>query len=62
MCLTLQPHGHHCKGADLGYGCRNNAIPNNKQCTKLRPWCFTMDMFVRWEYCDIPMCKGEPQM
>ena len=62
MCLTLQPHRHNCKDPDLGVACRNPVIRNKKQCTKSKPWCFTMAMTVRWAYCDIPMCKGEPHL
>ena len=25
-------------------------------------WCYTVDPDVRWEYCDVPMCTGEPQI
>uniref|UniRef100_UPI00358E3519 apolipoprotein(a)-like n=1 Tax=Myxine glutinosa TaxID=7769 RepID=UPI00358E3519 len=25
-----------------------------------KPWCYTAAKSIRWEYCDIPQCEGEP--
>ncbi|KAJ8389988.1 hypothetical protein AAFF_G00111490 [Aldrovandia affinis] len=35
--------------------CRN---PDNR----LRPWCFTLDPRVQWEYCDIQVCDSDPHI
>ena len=37
---------------EAGNKCRN---PDN---WSEGPWCYTTDVNVRWELCDIPMCKG----
>ena len=36
---------------DAANNCRN---PDDEQ----RPWCYTTDPYLRWEYCDIPKCEG----
>ena len=33
--------------------CRN---PTNG----LAPWCYTMDRYTQWEFCDVPMCPPPP--
>ena len=25
-----------------------------------RPWCYTLNSTIRWEYCDVPVCSGAP--
>ena len=53
---STYPHQHllHLEGfGELEGGhnyCRN---PGNRG---ERPWCFTTDRDVRWEYCDVPVC------
>ncbi|XP_029470685.1 muscle, skeletal receptor tyrosine-protein kinase isoform X2 [Rhinatrema bivittatum] len=36
--------------SNSGHYCRNPGGEND------RPWCYTMDKNVRWEYCDVPLC------
>ena len=36
---------------DANY-CRN---PDNEP---FGPWCYTTDPYIRWDYCDVPLCKG----
>ena len=35
--------------------CRN---PDNEAA----PWCYTMSIYKRWEFCDIPMCEKDKGM
>ena len=32
--------------------CRNPDVDGD------RPWCYTVNLYSRWEYCDIPMCRN----
>ncbi|XP_071596575.1 plasminogen-like isoform X2 [Heliangelus exortis] len=57
---TQSPHRHGwipgrypCKGLEENY-CRN---PDGEK----RPWCYTLNSSVRWEYCAIPHCDGAEQ-
>ncbi|XP_017669246.1 PREDICTED: plasminogen-like isoform X3 [Lepidothrix coronata] len=57
---TQLPHKHGwipdrypCKGLEENY-CRN---PDGEK----RPWCYTINSSVRWEYCTIPPCDGREQ-
>ncbi|XP_040523873.1 plasminogen [Gallus gallus] len=57
---TQFPHKHGwipgrypCKGLEENY-CRN---PNGEK----RPWCYTINSSVRWEYCAIPQCDWTEQ-
>uniref|UniRef100_A0A8B9TTX2 Kringle domain-containing protein n=1 Tax=Anas platyrhynchos TaxID=8839 RepID=A0A8B9TTX2_ANAPL len=43
------PDRYPCKGLEENY-CRN---PDGEK----RPWCYTSNSSVRWEYCSIPRCK-----
>uniref|UniRef100_A0A8C2Y6Y4 Plasminogen n=1 Tax=Coturnix japonica TaxID=93934 RepID=A0A8C2Y6Y4_COTJA len=47
------PDRYPCKGLEENY-CRN---PNGEK----RPWCYTINSSVRWEYCAIPQCDGTEQ-
>ncbi|OXB59874.1 UNVERIFIED_CONTAM: hypothetical protein H355_015468, partial [Colinus virginianus] len=47
------PDRYPCKGLEENY-CRN---PNGEK----RPWCYTINSSVRWEYCAIPRCDGTEQ-
>ncbi|XP_009484865.1 plasminogen [Pelecanus crispus] len=44
------PDRYPCKGLEENY-CRN---PDGEK----RPWCYTINSSVRWEYCAIPHCDG----
>ncbi|XP_064913636.1 plasminogen isoform X2 [Columba livia] len=44
------PDRYPCKGLEENY-CRN---PDGEK----RPWCYTINSSVRWEYCAIPRCDG----
>ncbi|XP_075604620.1 plasminogen [Balearica regulorum gibbericeps] len=44
------PDRYPCKGLEENY-CRN---PDGEK----RPWCYTINSRVRWEYCAIPHCDG----
>ena len=46
------PHAHDWNNLISNY-CRN---PNPAAAEK--PWCYTTDPDVRWEFCDIPVCTG----
>ncbi|XP_029817474.1 plasminogen [Manacus vitellinus] len=57
---TQLPHKHGwipdrypCKGLEENY-CRN---PDGEK----RPWCYTINSSIRWEYCTIPPCDGREQ-
>ncbi|XP_062576666.1 hepatocyte growth factor-like protein [Saccostrea cucullata] len=45
---SQSPHSHTFPNNPENF-CRN---PDNVQ----RPWCYTTDSSIRWEYCDIPVC------
>uniref|UniRef100_A0A663MT17 Plasminogen n=1 Tax=Athene cunicularia TaxID=194338 RepID=A0A663MT17_ATHCN len=47
------PDRYPCKGLDENY-CRN---PDGEK----KPWCYTTNNSVRWEYCAIPHCDGIEQ-
>ncbi|XP_074719076.1 plasminogen-like isoform X2 [Strix uralensis] len=47
------PDRYPCKGLEENY-CRN---PDGEK----RPWCYTTNNSVRWEYCAIPRCDGTEQ-
>ncbi|XP_040981174.1 plasminogen-like isoform X2 [Aquila chrysaetos chrysaetos] len=47
------PDRYPCKGLEENY-CRN---PGGEK----RPWCYTINSSVRWEYCAIPHCDGTEQ-
>ncbi|XP_040408480.1 plasminogen-like [Cygnus olor] len=47
------PDRYPCKGLEENY-CRN---PDGEK----RPWCYTSNSSVRWEYCSIPRCDGTEQ-
>ncbi|KAM6126679.1 plasminogen-like [Pterocles gutturalis] len=47
------PDRYPCKGLEENY-CRN---PDGEK----RPWCYTMNSSLRWEYCMIPRCGGTEQ-
>ncbi|NXM02463.1 PLMN protein, partial [Tyrannus savana] len=47
------PDRYPCKGLEENY-CRN---PDGEK----RPWCYTINRSVRWEYCTIPPCDGREQ-
>ncbi|KFP33161.1 Plasminogen, partial [Colius striatus] len=47
------PDRYPCKGLEENY-CRN---PDGEK----RPWCYTINSSVRWEYCAIPHCDGIEQ-
>uniref|UniRef100_A0A8C9F7D8 Kringle domain-containing protein n=1 Tax=Pavo cristatus TaxID=9049 RepID=A0A8C9F7D8_PAVCR len=47
------PDRYPCKDLEENY-CRN---PNGEK----RPWCYTINSSVRWEYCTIPQCDGTEQ-
>ncbi|XP_027652786.2 plasminogen-like isoform X4 [Falco peregrinus] len=47
------PDRYPCKGLEENY-CRN---PDGEK----RPWCYTINGNVRWEYCAIPHCDGPEQ-
>ena len=50
---TPHSHGYNWVSADHNY-CRN---PDGSA----RPWCYTTNPAVRWEYCDdIPLCTDPP--
>ncbi|CAL8316864.1 unnamed protein product [Boreogadus saida] len=44
------PENYPCGGLENNY-CRN---PDNEK----MPWCYTTDLDVRWDYCQIPTCGG----
>ncbi|KAI8487064.1 Meprin A subunit beta-like, partial [Branchiostoma belcheri] len=43
------PHSHNFGGQEENY-CRN---PDGGE----RPWCYTTDPSVRWQYCSVPVCE-----
>ncbi|XP_071405510.1 plasminogen-like isoform X2 [Pithys albifrons albifrons] len=47
------PDKYPCKGLEENY-CRN---PDGEK----RPWCYTINDTIRWEYCTIPPCDGREQ-
>uniref|UniRef100_A0A8B9Q4V4 Plasmin n=1 Tax=Apteryx owenii TaxID=8824 RepID=A0A8B9Q4V4_APTOW len=47
------PDSYPCKDLEENY-CRN---PDGER----RPWCYTINRAVRWEYCAIPHCDGTEQ-
>ncbi|XP_064303022.1 plasminogen isoform X2 [Phalacrocorax carbo] len=47
------PDRYPCKGLEENY-CRN---PDGEK----RPWCYTINSRVRWEYCAVPHCDGTEQ-
>ncbi|NXX75205.1 PLMN protein, partial [Urocolius indicus] len=47
------PDRYPCKGLEENY-CRN---PDGEK----RPWCYTINSSIRWEYCAIPHCDGIEQ-
>lgn len=49
-----QPHPHHLLPSFIPYLQHNHC--RNPGAVRLRPWCFTMDVDVEWEYCGVPHC------
>eukprot|EP00058_Branchiostoma_floridae_P006060 XP_002591548.1 hypothetical protein BRAFLDRAFT_92778 [Branchiostoma floridae] len=46
----VHPANHPLSGLDGNY-CRN---PDGSR----RVWCYTTDLFMRWDYCDVPICEA----
>ena len=42
-----------------GNKCRN---PERKASIRSKPWCYTTDPAVEWEYCNIPVCENKNQI
>ena len=54
-----QPHHHNCPQiSNRSNYCSNfvEAPDTPIACNELRPWCYTTDPNIRWQYCDIPSC------
>ena len=55
----VHPEFHPSSHNEATYGvghhnfCRNPDPKNNN-----KPWCYTSDFWVRWAYCDVPMCDA----
>lgn len=47
---STSPHAHTYQFNAENY-CRNSDR------TTVQAWCYTQDVNVRWEYCDIPVCR-----
>lgn len=52
-----QPHPHHLLPSFIPYLQHNHC--RNPGAVRLRPWCFTMDVDVEWEYCGVPHCDSK---
>ncbi|KAK3764907.1 hypothetical protein RRG08_025428 [Elysia crispata] len=57
----MTPHNHKYTTPDLFpdatfYDVKNYCRNPHKGSYKERPWCFTTDPNVEWDYCDIPVC------
>lgn len=48
VCTTLSHRDNYCTNVD-----HTSGAPG---CMQDRPWCYTLDVNVPWEYCDIPNC------
>ena len=57
LLLALQPHKPVCFPKDNSTNFCSNDFSHDKECFANKPWCYTMDPNVKWEYCDIPMCE-----
>eukprot|EP00929_Paragymnodinium_shiwhaense_P008572 TRINITY_DN112529_c0_g1_i1.p1 TRINITY_DN112529_c0_g1~~TRINITY_DN112529_c0_g1_i1.p1 ORF type:complete len:238 (-),score=18.24 TRINITY_DN112529_c0_g1_i1:162-875(-) len=49
---------------DSQFGPTTDGIGNHQYCrnpsgTKARPWCYTVDPNVEWEFCEVPECDNE---
>ena len=54
---THQPHTHHNRPPDVFpeiQGAENYC--RNAGSEEPRPWCYTSNKTIRWQYCDIPEC------
>jgi hypothetical protein len=51
------PHGYH-SDSYANYGIGNHNYCRNPD-GQYRAWCYTMHLFVRWDYCRIPYCNIE---
>ncbi len=56
---SQHPHSHTMNSAWLGVSDLADAenycrTPGQSE----RPWCYTVDPEVRWEYCDLPVCPS----
>jgi len=54
-----QPHTHSYKNHDFSVSTLAlvaNFCRNPDPWDSSGPWCYTVDPYVRWEYCDVPYC------
>ncbi|KAK2193210.1 hypothetical protein NP493_16g00044 [Ridgeia piscesae] len=49
-------HHWECPGEAVNDNYCTNSFVGKPGCFKSRPWCYTTDPKVRWEYCNIHMC------
>ncbi|KAI0208449.1 hypothetical protein LSAT2_006876 [Lamellibrachia satsuma] len=53
---SQKPHRHACKSIkDRSNYCSNADV--DSPCREAKPWCYTTDPKMRWEFCDIPKCR-----
>jgi len=56
---SQQPHAHSYKDQDFSVSALAVAVNfcrNPDPWDSSGPWCYTVDPYVRWEYCDVPFC------
>ena len=63
---SQQPHAHSYTDRDLAVSALDVAVnfcrnpdpwdSSGPSWDSSGPWCYTVDPYVRWEYCDVPFC------
>ena len=52
----LEPNLHPSNDVSLSENYCRNFIPDEPE--GIAPWCYTMDPNKKWDYCEVPFCRG----